>query len=211
MQDCWSIVKRVVNGPSKTTCLAKFLSNFMDLIVLLYKHVSQSQFFHKAVSQSQIVFKAKKVSICLHNLEWQLNVLEPCIKNTLKSRSCNWRIPNVSGWQRKTLVSLSHRVSHLPFTSHSQWCKPSHDILLGTARLPVPLLIHTNLAFLDCLEEQPWRQSAHGFHPHSQNIQEETQPEKKWNYQYSLFYFFLGYELSFILTIWAVTVFSLLL
>lgn len=43
--------------------------------------------------------------------------------------------------------------------------------------------------------EQPWIQTARGFHPRSQNIQEETQPKRQWNYSLLLF-FFLG--------IWAV-------
>ena len=42
------------------------------------------------------------------------------VSNTLKSRSRNLKSQNVSGSQRKTLVSPSRKVSHLPFATPSK-------------------------------------------------------------------------------------------
>ena len=70
--------------------------------------------------------KAKKVlnycCCCVFFHKWHLNVLKPeRLEFTFKTL---WslgfaieEVKNVSGWQRKTLVLPSHKVSHLPFTT----------------------------------------------------------------------------------------------
>ena len=62
--------------------------------------VSQSRFFKRLCASRFLVFYMK-------------------VSNTLKSRSRNLKSQNVSGSQRKTLVSPSRKVSHLPFATPS--------------------------------------------------------------------------------------------
>ena len=84
----------VANGSSKTVGPAKFWSNFTGLAVSFFEWLRasrmQSRFLYEVVSESQ---------------------------NSLKSQSRNLKSQNVSGSQRKTLVSSSRKVSHLPFAT----------------------------------------------------------------------------------------------
>ena len=82
-----NVIKGVANGSSKILGLAKFQSNFTGLAV---------SFFEQLCASRSLVFYMK-------------------VSNTLKSRSRNLKSQNVSGSQRKTLVSPSRKVSQESF------------------------------------------------------------------------------------------------
>jgi hypothetical protein len=118
----------VANGPSKTIGLAKFLSNFMGLRVLVFLVVvclSQAWFFHKAVSESWFFARQRKsqspdLFVCFY--KWCLNVLESehlklAFKTLWSLGLAIYKVKNVLGSQRKRLVSPSRKVLHLPFTT----------------------------------------------------------------------------------------------
>ena len=104
--------------------LAKFSAKFMGLAVSFfndYVRLAVSIFFTN-LSRRIDFFKAKKaakyrfVSILYMSLD-NIGTAQARFHNTLKSRSRKWRSQNVSGSQRKALVSPSRKVSHLPFTT----------------------------------------------------------------------------------------------
>ena len=89
-------VEGVANGLSKITGLAKFSSNFTGLAVSFFEWFCMSR---------------------------SLNFLQSRFKVSIRSR--NLKSQKVLVSQRKTLVSLSHKVSNLPFAT------PSFSVLIA--------------------------------------------------------------------------------
>lgn len=102
-----------MHGPSKTMGLANChlisldtFSCYMHLAVYIFRELSQNLDF----VQDQ---ESLEVPICLFVMSEHL----ASAFKTLKSRSHSLKSQNFSGSERKMLVSASHKVLHVSFTS----------------------------------------------------------------------------------------------
>ena len=119
----------MVNGPWKTTGLAKFSSNFRASQSCSLSGYLRLAILHKAVSQSLRPKKFSKFRFVFSLFVNDVWTSRTHISINLKSQSRNSRGQNIPGSQRKKMLNFAF-VSHLPFTTdHSDHGKSNESMI----------------------------------------------------------------------------------